>query len=148
MNGRPVVLFGVNRLDHHPENGKTCSREDIRAELVTMKRHNINAIRTAHYPNDPVLLDLADELGFYVIDEANVECHARWSEISRQPDFLPAIVERTTRMIARDRNHPCIIGWSLGNEAGHGPAHAAAAAAARPVDPTRFVHYGGAVSER
>lgn len=148
VNGQAVVLLGVNRHDHHPENGKTCSREDIRAELLTMKRHNINAIRTAHYPNDPVLLDLADELGFYVIDEANVECHARWSEISRQPDFLPAIVERTTRMIARDRNHPCIIGWSLGNEAGHGPAHDAAAAAARHLDPARFVHYEGAVSAR
>ena len=148
VNGRPVVLIGVNRHDHHPENGKTCSREDIRAELVTMKQHNINAIRTAHYPNDPALLDLADELGFYVIDEANVECHARWSEVAHQPDFLAAIVERTTRMIARDRNHPCIIGWSLGNEAGHGPAHDAAAAAARHLDPTRFVHYEGAVSLR
>lgn len=148
INGRSVVLIGVNRHDHHPENGKTCSREDIRAELLTMKQHNINAIRTAHYPNDPALLDLADELGFYVIDEANVECHARWTEVAHQPDFLPAIVERTTRMIARDRNHPCIIGWSLGNEAGHGPAHDAAAAAARKLDPTRFVHYEGAVSQR
>ncbi|NQY40720.1 MAG: DUF4981 domain-containing protein [Henriciella sp.] len=148
VNGRSVVLIGVNRHDHHPENGKTCSREDIRAELLTMKRHNINAIRTAHYPNDPALLDLADELGFYVIDEANVECHARWTEVSHLPEFLPAIVERTTRMIARDRNHPCIIAWSLGNEAGHGPAHDAAAAAARHLDPTRFVHYEGAVSQR
>lgn len=148
VNGKPIVLIGVNRHDHHPENGKTCSANDIRSELVMMKRHNINAIRTAHYPNDPVLLDLADELGFYVIDEANVECHARWSEVAKQPEFLPAIVERTTRMIARDRNHPCIIGWSLGNEAGHGPAHDAAAAAARHLDPTRFVHYEGAVSLR
>ena len=148
INGQPIVLIGVNRHDHHPENGKTCSREDIRAELVTMKRHNINAIRTAHYPNDPVLLDLADELGFYVIDEANVECHARWSEVAQHPRFFNAIVERTTNMIARDRNHPCIIGWSLGNEAGHGPAHDAAAAAARHLDPSRFVHYEGAVAFR
>ncbi|MEL6691676.1 MAG: glycoside hydrolase family 2 TIM barrel-domain containing protein [Pseudomonadota bacterium] len=148
VNGRSVVLIGVNRHDHHPQNGKTCSREDILAELLTMKQHNINAIRTAHYPNDPALLDLADELGFYVVDEANVECHARWTEVAHQPDFLPAIVERTTRMIARDRNHPCIIGWSLGNEAGHGPAHNAAAAAARHLDPSRFVHYEGAVSLR
>ncbi|MEL7112518.1 MAG: glycoside hydrolase family 2 TIM barrel-domain containing protein, partial [Pseudomonadota bacterium] len=148
VNGQPIVLIGVNRHDHHPENGKTCSATDIRAELVTMKRHNINAIRTAHYPNDPILLDIADELGFYVIDEANVECHARWAEVAHQPEFLPAIVERTTRMIARDRNHPCVIGWSLGNEAGHGPAHDAAAAAARHLDPSRFVHYEGAVSLR
>ncbi|MCR9269469.1 MAG: DUF4981 domain-containing protein [Hyphomonadaceae bacterium] len=148
VNGKPVVLIGVNRHDHHPENGKTCSANDIRAELMTMKRHNINAIRTAHYPNDPILLDLADELGLYVIDEANVECHARWSEVAHQPEYLAAIVERTTRMIARDRNHPCVIGWSLGNEAGHGPAHDAAAAAARHLDPTRFIHYEGAVSLR
>lgn len=148
VNGEPIVLIGVNRHDHHPENGKTCSHEDIRADLVTMKRHNINAIRTAHYPNDPALLDLADELGFYVIDEANVECHARWSEVAHHPGFRAAIEDRTVRMIARDRNHPCIIGWSLGNEAGHGPAHAAAAAAARHLDPKRFVHYEGAVSQR
>ncbi|MEM7329288.1 MAG: glycoside hydrolase family 2 TIM barrel-domain containing protein [Pseudomonadota bacterium] len=148
VNGRPIIVIGVNRHDHHPENGKTCSREDFRAELVTMKRHNINAIRTAHYPNDPVLLDLADELGFYVIDEANVECHARWTEVAQHPGYHGAIIERTTRMIARDRNHPCIIGWSLGNEAGHGPAHDAAAAAARRLDPGRFVHYEGAVAMR
>ena len=148
VNGRPIVLIGVNRHDHHPENGKTCSEADIRAELVTMKQHNINAIRTAHYPNDPVLLDLADELGFYVIDEANVECHARWTEVAQHPGYQAAIVERTTRMIARDRNHPCVIGWSLGNAAGHGPAHDAAAAATRHLDPGRCVHYEGAVALR
>ena len=148
VNGRPIVVTGVNRHDHHPENGKTCSRDDIRADMLTMKQHNINAIRTAHYPNDPVLLDLADELGFYVIDEANVECHARWTEVAQHPGYQSAIIDRTVRMIARDRNHPCIIGWSLGNEAGHGPAHNAAAAAARELDPTRFVHYEGAVSAR
>lgn len=148
VNGQPVVLIGVNRHDHHPENGKTCSRDDIQAELITMKRHNINAIRTAHYPNDPALLDLADELGFYVIDEANVECHARWTEVAQHPGYQAAIIERTVRMIARDRNHPCVISWSLGNEAGHGPAHDAAAAAARHLDPGRFVHYEGAVSLR
>ncbi len=148
VNGKPIVLLGVNRHDHHPENGKTCSYDDIRADLVTMKRHNINAIRTAHYPNDPLLLDLADELGFYVIDEANVECHARWSEVAHHPGYRAAIEDRTVRMIARDRNHPCIIGWSTGNEAGHGPAHDAAAAAARHLDPARFVHYEGAVSQR
>lgn len=148
VNGRAIVIIGVNRHDHHPENGKTCSEADLRAELLTMKQHNINAIRTAHYPNDPILLDLADELGFYVIDEANVECHARWAEVTQLPDYQMAIVERTTRMIARDRNHPCIIGWSTGNEAGNGPAFDAAAAAARHLDPSRFVHYEGAVAMR
>lgn len=148
VNGTPIVLIGVNRHDHHPENGKTCSAEDIREDLVTMKRHNINAIRTAHYPNDPVLLDLADELGFYVIDEANVECHARWSEVANHPGYFDAILDRTRRMIARDRNHACIIGWSLGNEAGVGPVYVAAAALVREIDPSRFVHYEGAVSQR
>lgn len=148
VNGQPVVLIGVNRHDHHPENGKTCSEEEIRADLVAMKRHNINAIRTAHYPNDPVLLDLADELGFYVIDEANVECHARWSQIAHDPRYFSAMTDRVLRMIARDRNHPCIIGWSLGNEAGHGPVHDATATVVRQIDPGRFVHYEGAVSSR
>ena len=148
VNGRPIVLIGVNRHDHHPENGKTLSEADIRAELTMMKQHNINAIRTAHYPNDPVLLDLADEMGFYVIDEANVECHARWTEVAQHPSYQAAIIDRTARMIARDRNHPCIIGWSLGNEAGHGPAHDAAAGLARHLASSRFVHYEGAVSLR
>lgn len=148
VNGQPIVLIGVNRHDHHPDNGKTCCEADIRAELITMKQHNINAIRAAHYPNDPVLLDLADELGLYLIDEANVECHARWTEVAQHSGYQAAIIERTVRMIARDRNHPCVIGWSLGNEAGHGPAHDAAAAAARHMDPRRFVHYEGAVSLR
>ena len=148
INGKPVILNGVNRHDHHHENGKTPSVEEMLEELLTMKRHNINAIRTAHYPNDHRLLELADELGFYVIDEANVECHGRYHEVSNHPGYQHAIIDRTRRMIMRDRNHPCIIGWSLGNEAGHGPAHNAAAAMARQMDPSRFVQYEGAVSER
>ncbi len=148
INGRAIIILGVNRHDHHPENGKTCSYEDMRADLVLMKRHNINAIRTAHYPNDHRLLDLADELGFYVIGEANVECHARWKAVANDTRYQKAIIERTHRMILRDRNHPSIIGWSLGNEAGHGPAHDAAASLARRIDPTRFIHYEGAVSDR
>lgn len=148
VNGRPIIIIGVNRHDHHPENGKTLSLQDMRAELVSMKRHNINAVRTAHYPNDHHLLDLADELGLYVIDEANVECHARWKAVANDPRYQTAIIERTQRMILRDRNHPSIIGWSLGNESGHGPAHDGAAALARCLDPTRFIHYEGAVADR
>ncbi|MEM9938732.1 MAG: glycoside hydrolase family 2 TIM barrel-domain containing protein [Pseudomonadota bacterium] len=148
LNGKPIKIIGVNRHDHHPENGKTVSPEEMRAELLTMKQHNINAIRTAHYPNDPALLDLCDELGLYVIDEANVECHGRYHDVSRHPDYQQAIVERTVRMVARDRNHPCIIGWSTGNESGHAPAHDAAAAMARRMDPTRFVQYEGACTPR
>jgi beta-galactosidase len=148
INGQPIVIIGVNRHDHHPENGKTPSFEDMRNDLISMKRHNINAVRTAHYPNDHRMLDLADQLGLYVIDEANVECHARGRAIANDPRYQAAIIDRTRRMIQRDRNHPCIIGWSLGNESGHGPAHDGAAALARRLDPTRFIHYEGAVCER
>jgi beta-galactosidase len=148
VNGKPIIIIGVNRHDHHPENGKTPSLEDMRADLIMMKRHNINAVRTAHYPNDHRLLDLADELGLYVLAEANVECHARWKAVANDARYHKAIIERVQRMILRDRNHPCIIGWSLGNEAGHGPAHDAAAALARRLDPARFVHYEGAVADR
>jgi beta-galactosidase len=148
INGQPIVIIGVNRHDHHPVNGKTCSLKDMRADLITMKRHNINAVRTAHYPNDHQLLDLADELGLYVIDEANVECHARAQAVSNDVRYQNAIIERVHRMIMRDRNHPCVIGWSLGNESGHGPAHDASAALARRLDPTRFVQYEGAIMDR
>ncbi|MDJ0920027.1 MAG: glycoside hydrolase family 2 TIM barrel-domain containing protein [Henriciella sp.] len=148
VNGRPVTLIGVNRHDHHPINGKTVSKDEMHAELLTMKQHNINAVRTAHYPNDPALLDLCDELGLYVIDEANVECHGRYNDVSHHPDYQQAIVERTARMVARDRNHACIIGWSTGNESGHAPGHDAAAALARRIDPTRFVQYEGACTPR
>jgi beta-galactosidase len=148
INGQAVVLLGVNRHDHDPVNGKTPSVETMRAELIQMKRANINAVRTAHYPNDPALLDLCDELGLYVVDEANVESHARHKSLALDPRYAPAIVDRTRRMVARDRNHACIIGWSLGNEAGHGPAHDAAASEARATDPTRFVQYEGMLSER
>jgi beta-galactosidase len=148
INGEPIIIIGVNRHDHHHINGKSPSVEDMRADLVAMKRHNINAVRTAHYPNDHRLLDLADELGLYVVDEANVECHARAKAVSNDTRYQKAIIERTHRMVLRDRNHPCIIGWSLGNESGHGPAHDAAAALARRLDPTRFVQYEGAVMDR
>ncbi len=148
VNGKPIIIIGANRHDHHPVNGKTLSVSEMRDELLVMKQHNINAVRTSHYPNDHKFLDLCDELGLYVIDEANVECHARWKSVAQDMRFHKAIVERVTRMIARDRNHSCIIGWSLGNEAGHGPAHDAAAAAARHIDPARFVHYEGALSKR
>jgi beta-galactosidase len=148
INGRPIVIVGVNRHDHHHENGKTLTLDEMRQDLVTMKRHNINAVRTAHYPNDHRILDLCDELGLYVIDEANVECHGRYHEVSKHPEYQHAIIERTTRMIARDKNHPSIIGWSTGNESGHAPAHDAAAAMARQMDPTRFVQYEGPFNAR
>ncbi|MEM7276119.1 MAG: glycoside hydrolase family 2 TIM barrel-domain containing protein, partial [Actinomycetota bacterium] len=129
--------------DHHPDTGKTLTGDEIRDELVSMKRHNINAVRTAHYPNDPVLLDLCDELGLYVVDEANVESHARHDSLAAGGRFDQAIVDRVARMVLRDRSHPSIIGWSLGNESGHGAGHDAAAAWVRRVDPSRFIQYEG-----
>ncbi|WP_108812084.1 glycoside hydrolase family 2 TIM barrel-domain containing protein [Sphingorhabdus sp. Alg231-15] len=148
VNNQPITIIGVNRHDHHPETGKTLTVQEMRAELLLMRRHNINAIRTAHYPNDHRLLDLCDELGFYVIDEANVECHARWQAVSNDPRYQKAIIERVMRMVQRDRNHASVIGWSLGNESGLGPAHDAAAAMVRRMDDTRFLHYEGAIFHR
>ena len=148
VNGTPIVFHGVNRHDHHPDTGKVLSEADLRADLDLMLTNNINAVRCAHYPNDPVLLDLCDELGLWVIDEANVESHARLRSISDDPRYLPAIVDRVSRMVIRDRNHPCVVMWSLGNESGHGTAHDAAAAWVRASDPSRPLHYEGAVQRR
>ncbi|RZV42508.1 MAG: DUF4981 domain-containing protein, partial [Acidimicrobiales bacterium] len=146
VNGAPILVAGVNRHDHDPDTGKTVSVEDMRAELHTMKQHNINAVRTSHYPNDPALLDLCDELGLYVIDEANVESHARHDSLLHSGVFDAAVLERVRRMVLRDRSHACVIGWSLGNESGHAPVHNAAAAWIRQVDPTRFVQYEGGIN--
>jgi len=143
VNGAPILINGVNRHDHHPDTGKTLTRDEIRAELVTMKQHNVNAVRTSHYPNDPVLLELCDELGLYVVDEANVESHAQHDALLAGGMFDAAVFDRIRRMVLRDRSRPCVIGWSLGNESGHGAVHDAAAAWIRRVDPTRFVQYEG-----
>ena len=148
INGKPIIIHGVNRHDHHPVTGKTLTKEEIKIELQRMKQHNINAIRTAHYPNDHQLLELCDELGLYVVDEANCESHARLRSLALDPRYQHAIEERTKRMVARDRNHPCIIGWSLGNESGFGPAHVAAAGWVRKSDPSRFIQYEGALEHR
>lgn len=145
LNGYPVFIRGVNRHDHDPVTGKTVSAESMWGDIVLMKQHNVNALRSAHYPNDPRLLDACDELGLWVIDEANVETHARLASLAHDPRFGPAILERVTRMVQRDRNHPSVFSFSLGNEAGYGAIHDAAAAWVRRTDPTRVVHYEGAV---
>ena len=121
INGTDVKIIGVNRHDHHPVTGKTVSVDEMREELVLMKQHNLNSIRTAHYPNDHRLLELCDELGLYVIDEANMECHGREISLAHDPRYERAILERTQRLVRRDRNFACVIGWSLGNESGHAP---------------------------
>lgn len=147
INGNVVMINGVNRHDHHADTGKTLTADEIRAELVLMKQFNINAVRTAHYPNDPVLVELCDELGLYVIDEANVESHARHDSLAASGLFDAAILERIRRMVLRDRSHPSVIGWSLGNESGVGAVHVAAAAWVRAADPTRFVQYEGGFNQ-
>jgi beta-galactosidase len=145
VNGRPIWFFGVNRHDHHPERGKAVTVDDMRADLVLMKQHNINAVRTAHYPNDPRLLDLCDELGMYVVDEANIEAHAYNTSLCDDDRYRSTWLSRGARMVERDRNHPSVIVWSLGNESGYGANHDALAAWIRRSDPSRLLHYEGAV---
>lgn len=145
VNGQPVIIYGVNRHDFNRLTGRVVSREDMRQDLLEMKRWNFNAVRTSHYPNDAAFLDLCDELGFYVVDEANIESHAFYDSICNDPRYLGAFVERVGRMIQRDIHHPSVIFWSLGNESGAGLNHEAAAAYARAFDPTRPIHYEGAI---
>jgi beta-galactosidase len=145
VNGRRVYIRGVNRHDFDQHTGRVVSEERIRADLVQMKRFGFNAVRTSHYPNDPVLYDIADELGLYVVDEADIETHAYWGTLCDDQRYLAAWIDRTSRMAIRDKNHPSIILWSLGNESGHGTNHEAAAAWLRRYDPSRPLHYEGAI---
>ncbi len=147
INGVPVLLLGVNRHDHDPEGGKAVSREAMQADITLMKQHNLNAVRTSHYPNDPYWLELCDEYGLYVIDEANLESHGVWGKPSNDPVWRTAFLERAIRMVERDKNHPSVICWSLGNEAGHGPNHEAMANWIHANDLSRFVHYESAGRE-
>jgi beta-galactosidase len=145
VNGQPIWVFGVNRHDHHPDKGKAVDAADIRRDLEVMRAHNITAIRTSHYPNDDVFYDLCDELGMYVVDESNIESHAYNTSICHDERYRPAFVERGARMVQRDRNHPSIIMWSLGNESGYGANHDALAGWIRRADPSRPLHYEGAI---
>ena len=145
FNGQPVLLKGVNRHDHDPDSGKTVGRARMVEDIVLLKRHNFNAVRTAHYPNDPLWLDLCDEYGIYVIDEANQEAHANYSTLGHDPRWERAFVERAERMVLRDRNHACVFAWSLGNETGYGCNHDAAARAVRAADDSRLLHNEAAV---
>ncbi len=144
VNGKVVEIMGVNRHDHHPVNGKALTREDMEKDVQLMKQFNFNAVRTSHYPNDPYFYELCNKYGIYVMDEANIECHHLGSYIPQQPSWAAPILTRIIRMVERDKNFPCVISWSLGNESGTGPAFAAAAAWVRDFDPSRFIHYEGA----
>ncbi len=148
VNGRPVMIKGVNRHDHDDTTGSAVSRELMEADIRLMKQYNINAVRTSHYPNDPYWLDLCDRYGLYVFDEANIEAHAFYHEICRHPRYRRAFVERVGNMVERDKNHPSVIVWSLGNESGYGSNHDAAAGLARSLDPTRPLHYEGAIARK
>jgi beta-galactosidase/beta-glucuronidase len=144
VNGRPITVFGVNRHEHDGETGRWQSDELLEADIALLKESNINAVRTAHYPNDERFYSLCDRHGIYVMDEANVESHAMVHE-RLQPcndaAFADAFVARGARMVARDRNHPSVIAWSLGNESGFGPNHRAMADAMRALDPSRPIAY-------
>lgn len=141
INGKQTYLYGINRPDHHPTKGKALSREDILQDIKTIKRFNFNCVRLSHYPSDPYLLELCDQYGILVIDEANLETHGLGGKLSNDPAWTGAYLERSSRMALRDKNHPSIIFWSLGNEAGSGPNHAAMAAWMHDFDITRPVHY-------
>ena len=146
LNGQPIIFYGINRHDFNKENGRVITREQFRHDLLELKRWNFNAVRTSHYPNDPAFLDLCDELGFYVIGEANIESHAYIETLCNDQKYLNAWVDRVARMIERDIHHPAVVMWSLGNESGAGLNHRAAAAYARAFDPTRPLHYEGAIN--
>ncbi|MCW3093768.1 MAG: hypothetical protein JWP81_4837 [Ferruginibacter sp.] len=141
INGKLTYLYGVNRPDHHPTKGKALSREDILQDVTTIKQFNFNCIRLSHYPSDPYLLDLCDQFGIMVIDEANLETHGLGGKLSHDAMWTGAYLERISRMALRDKNHPSIIFWSLGNEAGSGPNHAAMSAWIHDFDITRPVHF-------
>ena len=145
INGAAVLLRGVNRHDFDRHTGRVIRSEGMRQDLVRIKQFGFNAVRTSHYPNDPLFLDLCDELGLYVIDEADVEAHAFITSLCDDPRYLNAWVDRVSRMARRDKNHASVILWSLGNESGYGTNHAAAAGWLRRFDPTRPLHYEGAI---
>jgi len=144
VNGAEIYFRGVNRHEHEPERGHAITLESMIKDILLMKQFNINSVRTCHYPNIPIWYDLCDQYGIYLIDEANVESHGLWDKFTKDPDWELAFVERGSRMVERDKNHPSIIIWSLGNESGEGPNHAAMADWIHKYDPTRPLFYESA----
>ena len=145
VNGKPLLIRGVNRHEHHPENGHAVTEADMLADIKLMKQNNFNAVRTAHYPNHPRWYELCDELGLYVVDEANIETHGMFpmGRLAADPQWAGAFMSRYTQMLERDKNHASIIIWSLGNECGYGASHDAMYAWSKNVDPSRPVQYEG-----
>jgi beta-galactosidase len=147
VNGRAITFKGVNRHEFDPNTGRVISRDAMIKDIMLMKQHNINAVRTSHYPNDPTWYDLCDEYGLYLIDEANIESHELWQQknfpIADRAEWRDAFVARGRSMVERDKNHPSIIIWSLGNETGMGKNFDEMAQIVHLIDPTRPIHYEG-----
>ena len=145
LNGKPLLIRGVNRHEFHPERGQAINEADMVQDILLMKQNNFNAVRCSHYPNAPRWYELCDRYGLYVVDEANIETHGMvpMNRLTDDPRWLPAMSERVTRMVQRDRNHPSVIIWSLGNESGHGANHDALYRWIKSVDPSRPVQYEG-----
>lgn len=172
VNGTPIRLRGVNRHEHHPQFGRAVPPDYIKRDLLLMKTHNVNALRCSHYPSHPKILDLCDELGLWVMDEADLECHGFYDAVARpqdipeqmdyeerkkftfpqaaefttdNPKWKDAYVDRMKDLVQRDKNHACVIVWSLGNEAFYGQNHKAMYEYGKQVDPGRLIHYEGDV---
>ncbi|XAR63530.1 Beta-galactosidase [Bertholletia excelsa] len=148
VNGHPIIIRGVNRHEHHPRLGKTSLEPCMVKDLVLMKQNNINAVRNSHYPQHPRWYELCDLFGMYMIDEANIETHGfdlsgSVKHPTQEPVWLSSMMDRVVGMVERDKNHACIISWSLGNESSYGPNHAALAGWVRAKDPSRLLHYEG-----
>ncbi|MBJ3816826.1 beta-galactosidase [Shimwellia pseudoproteus] len=145
LNGKPLLIRGVNRHEHHPQRGQVMDENTMTQDIMLIKQHNFNAVRCAHYPNHPLWYTLCDRYGLYVVDEANIETHGMvpMNRLTDDPQWLPAISQRVTQMVQRDRNHPCVIIWSLGNESGHGASHDALYRWLKSDDPSRPVQYEG-----
>ncbi|MEU8978170.1 glycoside hydrolase family 2 TIM barrel-domain containing protein [Streptomyces sp. NPDC048309] len=153
VNGKPLLFKGVNRHEWHPEQGRALDLETMRADVLLMKRHNINAVRTSHYPPHPAFLDLCDEYGLWVVDECDLETHGfteqAWRDNPVDDDrWTPALLDRAARMVERDKNHPSVVVWSLGNEAGTGRGLTAMAEWVRGRDGSRLIHYEGDINCR
>lgn len=144
VNGRAVLLKGVNRHEHDPVTGHYVTTESMIRDITLMKQNNINSVRTSHYPNIPEWYNLCDCYGLYVVDEANIECHGAWDLAGKNPDWAACVLDRIQRMVERDKNHPSIIIWSMGNECGDGPNFTAAKAWIEKTDPTRPIHWNPA----
>lgn len=147
VNGKAVKLKGVNRHEFDPTTGRVMSRETMIKDIVLMKQHNINSVRTSHYPNTPLWYDLCDEYGLYVIDEANIESHELWQQknviLADKAEWREAFMARGKALVERDKNHPSVIIWSLGNESGMGQHFTDMAELIRLIDPTRPIQYEG-----